>query len=154
MPYHEWEDDWFEKNGDDLNRAINYCCTTWRKYGRIGNHGKEKYGTFRDQLYPYTAEWPIHELVKPGHVYYRWTKWMMKVEIKLGKAVRLLRLHRPIQLYQRTVYNYAVQQACKKYPNIIDELVSDLDGYIWVKPGIFGPINGIEIHNKYWKRIV
>lgn len=148
---HYWGDDWFEKNGDDLYKAINYCCDVWRTYGRIGTHGKEKYGTFRDQLWAYRAEWPIYELVKPGYLYYRWPKWVMRIENKLGNIVRFLRLHRLIQLYQRIVYNYAVQQACKRWPNVIDEIVSDLDGYEWVKPGIFGPIDGAKIHFKYWK---
>jgi hypothetical protein len=39
---------------------------------------------------------------------------------------------------------------CKKYPMIIDELVADLDGYEMVKPGIFGPVDGVEINKKYW----
>lgn len=153
MPHHVWGDEWFEKNGADLDRAISYCCGIWRKYGRIGTHGKEKYGTFRDQLMSYRAEWPIHELVKPGYVMYRWPRQFMRLERKLGTVVRFLRLHKPIQWYQRQVYNYAVQKACKKYPKIIDEIVSDLDGYEWVKPGAFGPIDGVKIHSKYWKEM-
>jgi hypothetical protein len=42
---------------------------------------------------------------------------------------------------------------CKKYPHIIDEIVSDLDGYKMVKPGIFGKVSGEAIHNKYWRTI-
>lgn len=153
MPFHVWGDEWFKKNGNDLNQAIDYCCHVWTTYGRIGTHGKEKYGTFRDQLYPYVARWPIHELVKPGHVYYRFPKWMMKIEIRLGNLVRFFKLHCLIQRYQRIVYNYAIQQACKKYPNVIDELVADLDGGKWIRPGILGPIDGTKIHQKYWKQL-
>ena len=49
------------------------------------------------------------------------------------------------------MYNYAIQKMCKKYPHIIDELVSDLDGYRMVKPGLFGPIDGTVINKKYWR---
>ncbi len=42
---------------------------------------------------------------------------------------------------------------CKKHPNIIDELVADLDGYELVRPGIFGQIDGKTIHDKYWTRV-
>ncbi len=148
---HMWNDEWFEKNGNDLHNAIDYCMKTWIKYGRIGTHGKEKYGTFRDYVYFYNGYWAIHELVKPGYIYYRWPKWLMKLDIKLGRVVQFLRLYVPIQWYQAQVYNYTIQTVCKKYPNIIDELVSDLDGYELVKPGIFGKVDGIVIHKKYWK---
>jgi hypothetical protein len=39
---------------------------------------------------------------------------------------------------------------CKKHPHIIDEIVSSLDGYEFVKPGIFGKVDGQTIHDKYW----
>lgn len=153
MPHHIWNDDWFKENGDDLDSAICYIMNFWRKWGRIGSHGKEKYGTFRDHPYFYNAWWPIHELFKPGHVYYRWSKPMYKFDLFLGNIVRFLRLHIPIQWYQKIIYNYAIQQACKKYPKIIDEIVADLDGYELVKPGIFGKIDGVKIHNKYWTTV-
>lgn len=149
-----WGDEWFEKHGEDLGNAIRYCMNTWRRWGRIGTHGKEKYGTFRDNVYFYRGSWAIHELVKPGHVGYRWSKRMMKIDLFLGrKIVQYFRLYKPIRWYQAQVYNYAVQKACKKYPGIVDEIVADLDGYELVKPGIFGNIDGKEIHKKYWTTI-
>lgn len=150
MPHHMWGDDWFKEYGKDLGKAIRYCMDTWRRLGRIGTHGKEKYGTFRDHVYFYRGWWAIHELVKPGHVGYRWPRWIMHVDLFLGRVVRFLRLYKPIQWYQAQVYNYAVQKVCKKYPKIVDEIVSDLDGYELIKPGIFGNIDGKKIHDKYW----
>lgn len=151
---HCWGDDWFKKHGHKLDEAIYYCIMTWRKWGRISTHGKEKYGTFRDQASGYGAWWAVHELVKPGHMYYRWSKRVMWWDIRLGKAVRWLGLHKLFHVWQRTVYNYAIQKMCRKYPEITDELVCDLDLYFWVKPGIFGSVDGEKIHNKYWKRIL
>jgi len=60
-------------------------------------------------------------------------------------------LHRLGLWYQAQVYNYAVQKMCKKYPEITEELVRDLDGYELIKPGIFGKVDGLKIHNKYWR---
>lgn len=151
MPSHYWGDDWFKEHGADLGKAIDYCMRTWRRYGRIGSHGKEKYGTFRDHVYFYRANWALHELIYPGYVYFQGPRWLMHLDIMLGNIIEKLKLYKPIQRWQKIVYNYAIQQACKKYPNIIDELVADLDGYELVKPGIFGPVDGKQIHAKYWK---
>lgn len=151
MPNHIWGDEWFQKHGKDLDSAISYCMRTWRIYGRIGSHGKEKYGTFRDHCNFYRAWWPIHELVKPGYVRYKWPKWLMNVEIFLGQyIIKPLKISKLVQFYQIIIYNYAIQQACKKYPEIVDEIVADLDGYELVRPGIFGNIDGKKIHDKYW----
>lgn len=154
MPSHEWGDEWFEKHGSDLNEAIYYCMRFWKRWGRIGTHGKEKYGTFRDHIYFYRGWWAIHELTHPGYVSYWGPKWFYPIDLFLGRVVRFLKLYKPIQWYQSHIYNYAIQKMCKKYPNIIDELVADLDGYEMVKPGIFGPVDGVTIHKKYWEEIL
>jgi len=145
MPSHEWGDEWFEKHGNDLNHAVGYCMDFWRKWGRIGSHGKEKYGTFRDHSHFYTGWWAIHSLVNPGYVYYQWPNWIYEIDLFLGKCVRFLKLYKPIQWYQSKIYNYAVQKMCK---------VADLEGYNLIKPGIFGKINGTEVHNRHWRTVV
>ena len=73
----------------------------------------------------------------------------MRAEIKLGKVVKFLRIHKVIHAYQFWVYNRVIQQACAKWPNVIDELVVDADNYHLIK----GKVDGTEIHNKYWRRI-
>lgn len=154
MPSHVWGDAWFEKHGRDLDSAISYCTHTWRTWGRIGCGGsKEKYGTFRDNVTFYSGWWAVHDLVKPGYRYYQWGKKLMNLEILLGNCVRFLRLDKLVRLWQYQVYNFAIQQACKRYPAIVDEIVADLDYYHLVKPGIFGDVDGTKIHNKYWTRI-
>lgn len=149
MPSHQWNDAWFEKHGDKLDESISYIIRTWKRYGRIGSHGKEKYGTFRD--HPYFWNCSVHNLIWPGYV-----RIMNKTLYKLDRI-----LFQPLFYYtgigylfyrwQCLVYNYAVQKMCKKYPEITDEIVADLDGYELVKPGIFGPVCGTTIHKKYWK---
>lgn len=155
MPFHYWGDDWFKENGCDLDEAIHYCCKIWRKYGRIGTSGKEKFGTFRDQITLWDGGlwflfFPGYHWIKPGFwhfVYFYVDRFFMRLFTKYT-GLHFLGLK-----YQAFVYNYAVQRVCKKYPKIIDEIVSDLDGYEMVKPGIFGKIDGKKIHDKYWRRI-
>lgn len=150
MSHHVWGDPWFIKHGEELNSAIYEIMKTWRRYGRIGSHGKEKWGRFQDAVYFYHASWPIHELVKPGYVWYQWPRrWMLR-EIKFSKLVRCLKLPVLIRAYQEVIYNAAIQRACLKYPHLIDELVADLDYPELIKPGIFGKIDGQKIHSKYW----
>ena len=55
-----------------------------------------------------------------------------------------------VQKIQAKYYNYAFQIACKKWPNIIDELIVDVEGYKMIKPCKYGNIDGEEIHKKYW----
>ena len=153
MPSHYWNDDWFEKNGEDLGEAISYCISFWRRWGRIGSHGKEKYGTFRDS--PYLWDGGIWSLFYPGYVWVKpgfWSFIYYKFDHYFTKPfTRWTGLYRLGIWYQAQIYNYAIQKMCKKFPEIIDEIVADLDGYEMVKPGIFGKIDGKEIHNKYWK---
>lgn len=153
MPFHVWGDDWFEEHGQDLDKAIRYCCRIWTVYGRIGTHGKEKYGTFRDHLYLWdggfwTLFYPGYVHIKPGF----WSFVYHKVDRYFTRHfTKYTGLHYLGLEYQAFVYNYAVQKMCKKYPEIIDEIVSSLDGYKMVKPGIFGKVSGKAIHGRYWK---
>lgn len=149
---HMWGDEWFEKNDNDLYNAISYIMKTWTKYGRIGTHGKEKYGTFRD--HPYFWDGGIHYLLYPGYVrvVHRWLYFYVDWYFTQPFMRYTGLLHIGLW-WQAQVYNYAIQMACKKYPHIVDEIVSHLEGYMLVKPGIFGPIDGTKIHNKYWKSL-
>ncbi|NBP13534.1 hypothetical protein EBU95_03930 [bacterium] len=150
MPHHNWKDKDFDWNA--LNSAINYCMGFWKKWGRIGTHGKEKYGTFRDHIYLWDGS--IYQLFYPGYVRVKpgfWHFWYFKVDYRFGVYFfKYTKILKAVHWYQSQIYNYAIQKMCKKYPHIIDELVSDLDGYEMVKPGIFGKVDGVLIHKKYW----
>lgn len=149
---HEYGDEWFNKNGKDFIKITNWCMRIWHKYGRIGTHGKEKFGTFRDHIYMWDGG--LHTLLFPGYVFIKYPFLYFKIDeyiIKpFTKFTGLLKLG---WKYQSMIYNYTIQKACRKYPHMVDELVSCLDGYEMIKPGIFGNVDGKEIHNKYWKRV-
>lgn len=153
MPSHYWGDKDFDWKA--LNDSIRYCMDFWRRWGRIGSHGKEKFGTFRDNTYFWDGG--IWSLIRPGYVHIG-GPILCFIYFKLDRY-----LTRPITKYtgfyklgiwyQSKVYNYAIQKMCKKYPHITDELVSSLDGYELVKPGIFGNVDGQKIHDKYWTKV-
>lgn len=148
MPSHMWGDEWFEKHGNDLDSSISYCMTVWKTYGRIGTHGKEKYGTFRDHIYMWDGG--IHSLIWPGYVSIQSRFIAYKIDPAVKLITRYTGLLRLGWWYQKQVYNFAIQRVCKKFPEIVDELVSSLNGYEFIQPGIFGPIDGNVIHKKYW----
>lgn len=147
---HDWSETDFD--WDALNDAISYCIRFWKRYGRIGSHGKEKYGTFRD--HPYFWDGGMWSLFYPGYVWIKpgfWHFIYFKVDLPfLIPFMQYSRLNTLGLWYQKQVYNYAIQKVCKKYPHIVDEICHSLDGYELVKPGIFGKIDGTIIHNKYW----
>lgn len=148
MPYHHWGDKWGHWN--ELHSAIENVERIYRIF-RIGSHGKEKFGTYRD--YPYFWEGGLHELIWPGYV-----RIMNRVVYYIDKRVirpftRYSGIHKVGVMIQKIGYNIAFQYACKKHPNVIDELVSDAYFPELIKPGIFGPISGTEIHNKYWETV-
>jgi hypothetical protein len=144
---HYWGDEWFDKNGDDLNTAISYCMHTWKKYARIGSHGKEKFGTFRHHEFFWNGG--LHGLIWPGYsrIVSPFLYWNIDPIIKfITKWFGIRWLGRR---WQRYIYNYTIQKMCKKYPNITDELVMDSSVPHWIK----GKVDGQIIHDRHWKTI-
>lgn len=145
---------WSEKDFDweSLSKAIYFIMSFWLKLGRIGSHGKEKWGTFRD--HPYFWNGGIWGLIRPGYAYIG-GPFLSFVYWKVDPIVKFITKYTGIYYlglkYQAFIYNLAIQKMCKKYPHITDELCSDLDRPELIKPGLFGKVDGMEIHNKYWK---
>ncbi len=146
---HMWGDKDFDWKG--LDCAITYCMDFWRKWGRIGSHGKEKYGTFRDHVYFWDGG--IWSLFYPGYVWVKpgfWSFIYYKLDYYITRPfTRYTGIARIGFWYQSQIYNYAIQKACRDYPHLINELVMGLDRYDLIKPGIFGPVCGITICKKY-----
>lgn len=78
----------------------------------------------------------------------RYKKRLWKGLQYYSKKIGLLKLVNKFQAYG---YNKTFQLACKKWPNVIDELISDINGYKMIKPCKWGNIDGEKIHDKYWK---
>ncbi len=152
MPSHIWGDETFDWSA--LNESIYYCMDFWKKWGRIGSHGKEKYGSFRHHTYfwdggIWSLFWPGYVSIKPGFwsfIYFKVDRYFTR------KFTHYTGLHRLGIWYQAQIYNYALQTMCKKFPHITDELISDSDVPQFIKPGIFGKVDGQKIHDKYWTK--
>jgi hypothetical protein len=118
MPYHDWSEQDFDWKS--LYSAIDEITDFMKRYGRIGVHSKEKYGTARWSLYFFTGH--FHDLTHPGHVYSRYPQWLWVFDVRY-RPLRFLQF--PIQWYQSLITKIAFVKACKKYPHIIKEILSD-----------------------------
>lgn len=144
---HTWGDKWLY--WDDLNAGISRIIHIARKWGRIGLHGKEKYGTFRDDGFDWDGT--LHGLVFPGYVYIQYPKWYYYIDKPIiVPFLTLTGVAFLVRWYQRTIWNYAIQSTCKLYPKTIQELTVMLNRYEWITPGIFGPLDGAIIHFGHW----
>ena len=179
---HYWGDKWFQEHGDHLYAAIKETDKALWK-AKIGCLTKEKYGTRReDMLKLWDGGWytiiygprfsyqpwkyykwkPFRKLVEGIHsfVYWLdhrivpWTKtkygWLYK---GLADFHRWLGIVALVNKRQAKQYNKIFQLACKKYPDIVDELILDAEGYKMIKPCKWGDVDGEKIHNKYWKTL-
>lgn len=148
---HYWGDEWFEKHGKDFNNAIGYFSRFIRKYGFIKSYTKEKFGTHRTSTWLWDGG--IHYLICKSFVRIQYPFIYWKVDKIIKPITKYTGLHWLGVKYQAFIWNLATQIVCKKYPEIIDEFVLDMDMYKAVKPGIFGDVDGEKIHKKYWKSL-
>lgn len=125
---HMWDDESFD--WESLYQAEEYINRQCRRWARLGLHTKEKFGTLRvSTTCAFWGQWPIHNLVKPGHVSYRWPKWvMLYVEKPLRKMFELLYITRIVNFYQVKVLGYFWRRAAKKWPHVAKEILAD---YRW-----------------------
>lgn len=162
---HYWGDEWFIKHGNELSDAIGEIERELRKC-HIGIYGKEKYGTYRDEylrfwdgslyqiLFGYRA--CIGTYRTKGLYKYEWFTNIIDdihkfIAYKIPRFPKWLR--KLVNDHQAKMYNKVFQMVCKKYPNIVDELIMCVDGYDMIKPCKWGNIDGKEIHNRYWRTI-
>jgi len=136
---HYWGDDW--PHWDELYKAISFIETYWRKWGRISVYMcKEKYGTFRDYSMFCTD---IRDFINPCKMYKHSKFWIMTT----------LPLEHLIFKWQAYIYNRGIQLACIKFPNVTDEILSDLQHYGLIKNGPGTTAGGEELHGRYWRKI-
>ena len=131
---HTWGDkdfDWDALNaaGDEL---YNYC----RRWGRVGLHVKEKYGTLRAYTTcAFISNYdPIHSLVKCGHAFYRWPKWVRKIEWNvIAPIFNRLGIRYLIFKYQKFIYRRGYKRIVQKYPHIREEILCVADFPEWLE---------------------
>lgn len=168
---HFWGDKWFKEHGNDFYTAIDRLEKRIRKWAHCGVYGKEKYGCYRDE---YLTLWDggIRQILTPykcciiGHS--KRAKFLHIIDTHLipGTKTRYgrrwygladfnekLGLIKLVHKWQASRINKAFQVTCKEFPELIDELICDVDCYKMIVPCKYGTVDGTAIHNKYWKTI-
>lgn len=150
---HSWGDEWFKKNGEDLYNAINKFEKNLRIFGGILVFGKEKWGDYIDE---YLTLWDggLHYVIYKSPIFIRNNFLYWKIDPIVKFITKYTGIQWLVVKYQKFVYNASMQIVCKKYPNVVDEMINSTNGYNFIKPCIFGKIDGEEIHKKYWRRVV
>lgn len=168
---HEWGDDWFNEHGAELYAAIDKVEERIRKWAKAGVCGKEKWGTYRDEYlrlwdggitqiffgYRATYYWNVvsrilyfidHRLIPVKKTEFGWLRaGLADLNYKIG-------LTELVWKWQRKMINKAFQVTCREYPNVVEELVVDVDCWKMIKPCKWGDVDGQEIHDKYWKTVL
>lgn len=122
---HYYGDDW--EHWDTLHQAISEILDYWRSR-RLGSHGKEKFGTFRDHVF--FSDGTLFSVLYPGYVYIpQWYQWFyFRVDYPVIRRVTywtgIQWLYRK---WQVRVYREGIQRAVRKYPEVAEELVSSID---------------------------
>jgi hypothetical protein len=124
MAYHDWSEDNFDWKS--LNEGIDYIHEYMVKYGRIGVHSKEKYGTARITAYFWSGS--LHGLTHPGYAYSQYPKWLWTFDIYyITPFCRKIGLVWLVEKWQSRVYRKAYANAVRMYPHIKDELTCCAD---------------------------
>lgn len=130
MPGHCWGDEWFEKNGQDLEDAITFIWEEVRKRGNIGLHMKEKYGTIRYEFVEcafWSDYWPIYSYFYPGYLYYNWPRWAYQLERPIAVICQALKIYKIIHKRQMKILHQVMCEVVRKYPHIKDEILADFN---------------------------
>jgi hypothetical protein len=121
-----WGDKW--EGWDDLNKAERTLYFWGNKVGRIPGQMKEKFGELRWYAGIGGAD-SLHDLVKHGHVAFRWSprghffmSWLNNVSKAYISPLSYL-----FYKYKCFMYGFAYYMACKKYPNVKDEILGCVD---------------------------
>lgn len=164
-----WGDEWFKKHGNQLYNAIDMLEYRIRKWAKCGVCGKEKFGTYRSEYfrmwdgslcqilfgYKYCYNKKFEKIIFTIDNYFfpiKKTKfgWYKAGLANFNRAIGLVKL---VNKWQARMLNKAVQITCKEYPDVVGELLMDVDFYKVIKPCKWGNIDGQKIHDKYWKTI-
>lgn len=145
---HFWGDEWFQKYGDEFNKTIRELDKGLREL-HIFVCGKEKFGCYRTDFF---MLWGGSWLFWNGKFNVKHSKFQLTLD-KICKWFNYgLGIVALVRYWQKQEINKLFQRVCKEHPDIVDELISDTDCYMYIKPGKYGDIDGEKIHSKYWKK--
>ena len=118
MPSHYWGDEDFDWNSlYEAERELRHIMI---RYGRIGVHSKEKYGTLRFSVF--FCDGTLHSFTHPGYMGSQYPKWLWSFDV-MNKPLK--HIAPVIRFWQKLVIQYAFTVVCAKYPHIRDEIIND-----------------------------
>lgn len=120
---HRWGDEGVDWTG--INDAADYIGSYCRRWGRVGGQTKEKYGTVR--FYAHFGWLNLHTLVYPGYASCQFPKWLWKIDITCIGPILQCFFEQVFVRWQKAVYSRAYINACKKWPHLQEEILSDAD---------------------------
>ena len=139
---HTWGDEGVDWEG--INDAAEYIGHHLRKYARLGNSCKEKWGTVRVSILSF-GWYGIYPLYRPSYYWYP-TWWPMKLDFWLANTRVFRWLNTKVIVpVQKKMYVFVYKRAVQKWPHLYKEIVSQADyGELFE-----GHIPGYK-HSDYW----
>jgi hypothetical protein len=120
---HDWSDKSVDWRGiDEAAEFIgSYCRSRALLYGQT----KEKYGTVR--FYVSFGGLSLHSICYPGYVYSQFPKWLWILDCDyIGPTLNFL-FGKLLFKWQKFIYSRAYELALKKWPHLVEEIVSASD---------------------------
>lgn len=121
---HNWGDESIDWKGiSDAASYIYYYLRRWRV--PVRDH-KEKYGTVRVYTgFGFERGWLFNQLLKPGHMYYRFPMWVRKIDY----WIPIDWLNPVLIPFHKWLYTRAYGNAIKKWPHLRAEILYGADHY-------------------------
>ena len=152
---------WGDPDWDEKTKHLSYVFKCFQHFGKLGMMGtnyKEKYGTPRWSVAIGSVR-SIHDIVKAGHVAYRWSPEQGVAYILLdlinnwSKFFFALWLVRKVLFkWQMLCYNLAYWLPMLKYPDRAWEIgtSADYDELLWFNYRVWARRKGIEAGTLDW----
>ena len=120
---HYWGDEGVDWRGiGDAAEFIHHYCVRW---ARLGGDWKQKYGSVRFYC---QFGLTLHNLIYPGHYFYRFPKWLTKFDIHWFTPVAAkLKLSWLWYKWQSFIYRQAYKEAIAKWPHLREEILGGAD---------------------------
>ena len=117
---HTWGDEGVDWEG--INDAAEYIGHHLRKYARLGNSCKEKWGTVRVSILSF-GWYGIYPLYRPSYYWYP-TWWPMKLDFWLANTRVFRWLNTKVIVpVQKKMYVFVYKRAVQKWPHLYKEIV-------------------------------
>src|SRR6185436_19426638 len=120
---HQWESEWFEKNGSDFNHMMDWFAT-WARRFRLGGCIKEKYGTLRFYC---QFHYSLHDLIWPGYFRTMWARPFEWIDSLYRRWEKYNFIHKAIIKLQLAAYVWLYQQAITRWPQFREEILCMAD---------------------------